>query len=84
MGSTRLQSDSTWAGRNLIRGERKLQGRRPLELQDKRHEVTLRANPCIERGELVMVQEDQAKEPWSLYIGLYTVVEGFKAPPECK
>ena len=61
-----------------------LQGRRPLELQDKRREVTLRADPCIEREEMVMVQEDQAKEPWSLYVGLYTVVEGFKAPPECK
>ena len=29
-----------------------------------------------------MVQEDQAGEPWSLYVGLYTVDEGFKAPPE--
>ena len=83
-GSTRLQSDSTWAGRNLIRVVYGLQGRHPLELQDKQHEVTLRANPCIERGRTVMVQEDQAKEPWSSYIGLYTVVEGFKAPPECK
>ena len=33
---------------------------------------------------MVMVQEDQAEEPWSLYVGLYTVVEGFKAPPERK
>ena len=62
----------------------KLQEGRSLELQDRRHEVTLRANPCIERERMVMVQEDQAKEPWSLYVGLYTVVEGFKAPPECK
>ena len=62
----------------------KLQGKRLLELQDKRREVTLRADPCIEREETVMVQEDQAKEPWSLYVGLYTVAEGFKAPPECK
>ena len=61
-----------------------LQGRRPLELQDKRHKVTLRENPCIERGRMVMVQEDQAEELWSLYVGLYTVVEGFKAPPERK
>ena len=30
---------------------------------------------------MVMVQEDQAEEPWSSYVGLYTVVEGFKAPP---
>ena len=84
MRSTRLQSDSTWAGRNLVRAVRELQGRCPLELQDKRREVTLRANPCIEREETVMIQEDQAKEPWSLYVGLYTVAEGFKAPPECK
>ena len=82
--STRLLFDSTWAGRNLIRIVHKLQGKRPLELQDKRREVTLRANPCIERGGMMMVQEDQAEEPWSLYVGLYTVVEGFKAPPECK
>ena len=81
MRSTRLQSDSTWAGQNLIRVIHELQGNRPLELQDKRHEVTLRANPCIERGRLVMIQEDQAEEPWSSYVGLYTVAEGFKAPP---
>ena len=31
-----------------------------------------------------MVQEDQAEKPWSLYVGLYTVDEGFKAPPEHK
>ena len=31
---------------------------------------------------MVMVQEDQAKEPWPLYLGLYTVVEGFQAPPK--
>ena len=82
--STRLRLDSTWAGRSLIRMVYELQGGRPLELGDKRHEVTLRANPCIEREGMVMIQEDQAKEPWSLYVGLYTVVEGFKAPPECK
>ena len=29
----------------------------------------------------VMVQEDQAEEPWSSYNDLYTSVEGFKAPP---
>ena len=33
---------------------------------------------------MVMVQEDQAEEPWPLYVGLYTVVEGFKTPPERK
>ena len=31
-----------------------------------------------------MVQEDQAEKPWSLYVGLYTVNEGFKAPPKRK
>ena len=36
--------DRTWA-----QVEHKLQGWRPLELQDKRLEVTLRANPCIEQ-----------------------------------
>ena len=82
--STRLRSDSTWAGQNLIWMIYELQGRCPLELQDERREVTLRADPCIERRGTVMVQEDQAREPWSLYVGLYTVVEGFKAPPECK
>src|ERR1700761_647581 len=36
---------------------------------------------CREKGTMVMVQEDQAREPWSLCVGLYTVDEGFKAPP---
>ena len=31
--------------------------------------------------EVVMVQEDQAREPWSPDVDLYTVDEGFKAPP---
>ena len=30
-----------------------------------------------------MVQEDQAGELWSMYIGLYTSDEGFEVPPEC-
>ena len=47
--------------------------------------VTLRGDPLYRSRETtVMVQEDQAKELWSLYVGLYTVVEGFKAPPERK
>ena len=47
--------------------------------------VTLRGDPLYRSEEaVVMVQEDQAEKPWSLYVGLYTVVEGFKAPPECK
>ena len=47
--------------------------------------VTRRGDPWYRSEErTVMVQEDQAEEPWSLYVGLYTVVEGFKAPPEYK
>ena len=47
--------------------------------------VTRREDPLYRSKEtMVMVQEDQAEEPWSSYVGLYTVVEGFKAPPECK
>ena len=47
--------------------------------------VTRREDPLYSGEEImVMVQEDQAEEPWSLYIGLYTFVEGFKAPPERK
>ena len=47
--------------------------------------VTQRGDPLYGDEEtMVMVQEDQAEEPWSLYVGLYTVVKGFKAPPECK
>ena len=46
--------------------------------------VTLRDDPLYRgRRTMVMVQEDQAEEPWSLYVGLYTVDEGFKAPPKC-
>ena len=47
--------------------------------------VTQREDPLYRSGEtMVMVQEDQAEEPWSLYVGLYPVVEGFEAPPERK
>ena len=47
--------------------------------------VTQRGDPLYRSEETtVMVQEDQAEEPWSLYVGLYTAVEGFKAPPERK
>ena len=44
--STVLGQGGTW-----IQMLHELQGRRPLELQDKQCKVTLRANPCIERGE---------------------------------
>ena len=47
--------------------------------------VTQREDPLYRSEEVtVMIQEDQAEEPWSSYVGLYTVVEGFKAPPERK
>ena len=47
--------------------------------------VTRRGDPLYRSEEtMVMVQEDQAEEPWPLYVGLYTVVEGFKTPPERK
>ena len=41
-------------------------------LQEQRHKVTLRDRlPSIDE-EMVMIQEDQAEEPWSSYVGLYT------------
>ena len=41
-------------------------------LQDERRKVTLREQiPSIEET-MVMVQEDQARESWSSYVGLYT------------
>ncbi len=30
----------------------------------------------------VTIQKDQAREPWSTTMGLYTSEEGFEAPPE--
>ena len=57
----------------------------PCRLQDRRHDGHTKGDPLYRSEEtMVMVQEDQAEEPWSLYVGLYTVVEGFKAPPEYK
>ena len=45
--------------------------------------VTRRGDPLYRSFEtMVMVQEDQAGEPWSSYYNLYTIDEGFKAPPE--
>ena len=45
--------------------------------------VTRRGDPLYRSDEtMVMVQEDQAGEPWSSYYSLYTIDEGFKAPPE--
>ena len=41
-------------------------------LQEQQHKVTLRDGiPSIEER-MVMVQEDQAREPWSLHASLYT------------
>ena len=45
--------------------------------------VTQRGDPLYRSEEtMVMVQEDQARESWSSYYDLYTIDEGFKAPPE--
>ena len=45
--------------------------------------VTQRGDPLYRSEEtMVMVQEDQAGELWSFDYDLYTVDEGFKAPPE--
>ena len=45
--------------------------------------VTQREDPLYRSEEtMVMVQEDQAGEPWSFYYDLYTIDKGFKAPPE--
>ena len=45
--------------------------------------VTQRGDPLYRSEEtMVMVQEDQAEEPWSSHYDLYTIDEGFKAPPE--
>ena len=47
--------------------------------------VTQRGDPLYRSEETtVMVQEDQAEEPWSSYYDLYTIGEGFKAPPESR
>ena len=49
-------------------------------LQDERRKVTLREQiPSIEET-MVMVQEDQAGEPWSSYVGLYTEEVALKPP----
>jgi len=83
--STGPRLDDTWAGQNLGTTEHKSQGWLPLGLQDKRLRVTLREDPLYRgRRNAVIVQEDQAEEPWSLYIGLYTIFKGFKAPPESR
>ena len=41
-------------------------------LQEQQHEVTLREEIPSTDDKMVMVQEDQAREPWSSYVGLYT------------
>ena len=49
-------------------------------LQEQQHKVTLRELiPSIEE-EMVMIQEDQAREPWSSYDGLYTREVALKLP----
>ena len=49
-------------------------------LQDEQHKVTLRDRiPSIDE-KTVMVQEDQAREPWSSYNMLYTREVALKLP----
>ena len=61
---------STWAGQNL--GSTSLKTTQVQGLQERQLKVTLREGfPSIEET-MVMVQEDQAGEPWSSYVGLYT------------
>ena len=84
--STGLCFDSTWAGQNLYTSntwmEHKLQGIGTTWTARLTTQSHTKGEPLYRREEkMVMVQEDQAREPWSLYIGLYTVVKGFKAPP---
>ena len=58
------------------------QGQRPLGLYRRTTQGHTKGEPLYRRkGKMVMVQEDQAGEPWSSDVGLYTVDEGFKAPP---
>ena len=83
--STGPRFDSTWAGQNLDVRYTSHKDSVPCRLQDKRRDGHTKGDPLYRSEETtVMVQEDQAEEPWSLYVGLYTVVEGFKAPPERK
>ena len=83
--STGLRLDSTWAGQNLSMNTQVTRAWFLVDCKTNDTKVTRRGNPLYRSGKtMVMVQEDQAEEPWSLYVGLYTVVEGFKAPPECK
>ena len=49
-------------------------------LQEQQHKVSLREPiPSIEE-EMVMIQEDQAREPWSSYNRLYTKGVALKLP----
>ena len=83
--STGLRLDSTWAGRNLSISAQVTRAWFLVDCKTNDTMVTQRGDPLYRSEEtMVMVQEDQAEEPWSLYVGLYTVVEGFKAPPERK
>ena len=83
--STGLYLDSTWAGQNLSTRYTSHKAGFLVDCKTNGTMVTRREGPLYRSEEtMVMFQEDQAEEPWSVYIGLYTVVEGFKAPPECK
>ena len=49
-------------------------------LQEQRHKVTLRDRIPSTEDKMVMVQEDQAREPWSSYDRLYTREVALKLP----
>ena len=83
--STGLCLDSTWAGQNLIRETQVTRVRFLVDCKTDDTMVTQRGDPLYRSEEtMVMVQEDQAGVLRSSYYDLYTVDEGFKAPPECR
>ena len=82
--STGLHFNSTWAGQNLNTSWTQVTRVEATWTARQMTQGHTKGGDPLYRGETtVMIQEDQAGEPWSLYKGLYTVDEGFKAPPEC-
>src|ERR1700761_3627277 len=81
--STGLRLDSTWAGQNL--NTRWTQVTRATTTWTARQTTgshTKGGTLVWKEAKTVMVQEDQAGELWSSHYVLYTIDEGFKAPPE--